>query len=232
MLATGNAHKLGEFRSILAPHEVQAMPAGIELPPEGIESFEANAIGKACGLAEALTARTQPTDEASAVPSIVIADDSGLEVQGLGWEPGVISARYAGEDADDRDNYELLLRRLDGAPPESRRARFVCVLAAVVPAALLVPGSGTPGTPYPAAPAREPLVYAVRGEWWGIITRQPHGDGGFGYDPVFLPDGSDLTVAQLPQSVKDQASHRALAGRALLERFEKEGVRGVGQPVS
>jgi len=67
--------------------------------------------------------------------------------------------------------------------------------------------------------------YVATGEWWGTITAEPHGDGGFGYDPVFLPEGSDLTVAQLPQEVKDQASHRALAGTALLELLEREGLR-------
>lgn len=243
MLASGNRHKLGEFCGILAPHDVIAMPPGIELPPEGTVSFEANAIGKARGLARALAAAPSGAREnAEAAGAIVIADDSGIEVEELGWAPGVLSARFAGEDAGDRDNYELLLRRLHGVPPSGRRARFVCVLAAVVPglppaagddaAGPLLAGDAAVTSPSSASSPRlglEPLLYAVRGDWWGTITQEPHGDGGFGYDPVFLPDGSDLTVAELPQSVKDQASHRALAGRALLERLENEGVFEVRQ---
>lgn len=218
VLASGNAHKLKEFAAILAPFAVEPMPAGIKLPPEGTVSFLDNAVGKARGLAAALVdgpgGAAARGDRLAAAATIVIADDSGLEVEGLDWAPGVTSARYAGEGATDRDNYELLLRRLEGVVPAARRARFVCVLAAALSPDL------TPAT------ATGPALVTARGEWWGTITREPHGGGGFGYDPVFLPDGSDLTVAEMPQSVKDQASHRALAGRALLDRLRKEGVLG------
>ncbi len=202
MLATGNAHKLGEFRGILAPFEVLPMPEGVELPPEGTESFAANARGKALGLVGALAARGEP------VPAdlLFLADDSGLEVEALGWAPGVTSARYAGVEGPgaDRANYARLLRELAGfAGPGPRRARFVCSVVAV------------------AADMRE---YAATGFWWGAIAALPRGEGGFGYDPVFVPEGSDLTVAEWPQADKDQASHRALAGRALLERLRQEGV--------
>ena len=110
-----------------------------------------------------------------------------------------------------------------------RRARFVCVAAAVlIPS---TPGDrkdgglkeAGEGVPSPATDAvtggfsPSPEEYVATGEWWGTITTEAHGDGGFGYDPVFLPEGSGLTVAQLSQEVKDQASHRALAGKALLE---------------
>ena len=202
MLATGNAHKLGEFRGILAPFEVLPMPEGVELPPEGTESFAANARGKALGLAEALAARGEPVPD----DLLFLADDSGLEVEALGWAPGVTSARYAGVEGPgaDRANYARLLRELAGfAGPGPRRARFVCSVVAV------------------AADMRE---YAATGFWWGAIAALPRGEGGFGYDPVFVPEGSDLTVAEWPQADKDQASHRALAGRALLERLRQEGV--------
>ena len=140
----------------------------------------------------------------------MIADDSGLEVEALGWAPGVVSSRYAGEEAGDADNYAKLLAQLEGYPLLRRRARFVCVTAAV---------------PVVVASRHDRLPeYVASGEWWGSITTVPHGDGGFGYDPVFLPEGSDLTVAELPQEVKDQASHRALAGKALLELLEREGL--------
>ncbi len=202
MLATGNRHKLGEFRGILAPFEVLPMPDGVELPPEGTESFAANARGKALGLAEALAARGERVPD----DLFFLADDSGLEVEALGWAPGVTSARYAGVDGPGADvaNYERLLAELAGfAGPAARRARFVCSVVAV---------------------ARDMREYAATGYWWGAIATAPRGEGGFGYDPVFVPEGSDLTVAEWPQADKDQASHRALAGRALLERLRQEGV--------
>jgi XTP/dITP diphosphohydrolase len=203
MLATGNRHKLREFQNILAPHEVLAMPAWVELPPEGEDSFVDNARGKAVGLARAVAAQAGKAGQVD----FFMADDSGLEVEALGWAPGVTSARYAGEGASDEDNYVKLLSKLEGKGSHERRARFVCVVVAV------------------SAEGRE-LV--ARGEWWGTITFSPHGGGGFGYDPVFLPEGSDLTVAQIPQACKDQASHRALAGSALLESFEREGLHAPG----
>jgi XTP/dITP diphosphohydrolase len=225
------------------------MPADIVLPPEGTESFVVNATVKARALARALTvagwpreAETGPgtsgapperetdvavagappeddiksavagdaagveveTDPAVVGDVIVLADDSGLEVEALAWAPGVVSSRYAGVDGDDQGNITKLLAALAPFPaPAQRRARFVCALVAIVPG------------------VRE---FAVTGEWWGTIAAFAHGDGGFGYDPVFMPEGSDLSVAQWPQARKDQASHRALAGKALLELLSSEGV--------
>jgi len=208
MLATGNLHKLGEFHRILAPHEVTPMPAGLELPPEGVESFADNARGKALGLARALVAGGR-----AAPDLLVLADDSGLEVEALGWEPGVTSARYAGVDGPGADaaNVARLLREMAGfAGPLARRARFVCAVVAVAP---------------------DLAEYAATGHWWGAIATAPRGEGGFGYDPVFVPDGSGRTVAEWPQAAKDEASHRALAGKALLDVLRREGVlhgRGSG----
>ncbi|MEE4276742.1 MAG: non-canonical purine NTP pyrophosphatase [Thermoleophilia bacterium] len=209
VLASGNRHKLGEFAAILAPHEVVAMPAGVVLPPEGTESFADNARDKVRALAAAVAAdpalAARLADEASG-GLLFIADDSGLEVEALGWAPGVTSARYAGVDGPGADaaNVARLLGELDGfAGPLARRARFVCALVAVTP---------------------RMEEYAVTGYWWGAIAEAPRGEGGFGYDPVFVPEGSDLTVAQWPQEQKDQASHRALAGTALLERLHQEGL--------
>jgi XTP/dITP diphosphohydrolase len=246
VLATGNRNKVREFRAILTPHPVIAMPAGIVLPPEGITSFHENALQKARALAAALaadpTARTQAVSEvggsspASDDLLVCLADDSGLEVEALDWAPGVTSARFAGKGADDGANNAKLLSQLEGYSLPQRRARFVCVVAAVLLPATAgsVAGqeqgeAGDRGS----SPASAPVVaaslpglreYVATGEWWGAITAEPHGDGGFGYDPVFLPEGSDLTVAQLPQEVKDQASHRALAGRTLLELLQREGL--------
>jgi len=215
MLATGNRHKLGEFQNILAPFEVLPMPAWVELPPEDVESFAGNARGKALGLARALAAGGPAAADPPgfAVPAggsgprdlFYLADDSGLEVEALGWAPGVISARYAGVDGPGADaaNVARLLREMAGcAGLRARRARFVCSVVALAP---------------------DLTEYAATGHWWGTIATAPRGEGGFGYDPVFVPEGSDLTVAAWPQADKDQASHRALAGRALLERLRREG---------
>jgi XTP/dITP diphosphohydrolase len=214
VLATRNAHKLAEYRAILAPHEVAPMPAGIELPPEGIESFESNARGKAEGLARALAAlgsvaASDPggaPERAAVAPgspdpaAVVIADDSGIEVAALGGAPGVISARYAGREGDDVANNDRLLTELRALPGEhDRAARFVCVIA-------FVSGPG-------------PDAQLVRGEWPGAIATAPRGVGGFGYDPLFVPSGSALAVAEMSEADKNAQSHRARAARALLARL-------------
>jgi XTP/dITP diphosphohydrolase len=128
-----------------------------------------------------------------------VADDSGLEVDALGGAPGVRSARYAGPGAGDQANLDKLLAELAGVPPERRTARFRC--AAV-------------------------LVDLAAGEWhaeasWeGRVLEAPRGSGGFGYDPVFLPDGWDRTSAEVDQATKDAASHRGQAFRALRPAIE------------
>lgn len=213
VLASGNRHKLGEFRAILGPHRVVAMPRGLELPLEGTESFTANARLKAVALARAvvgdpgLVAAVLGEPPVRALDDVFFfADDSGLEVEALGWAPGVTSARYAGVDGPgaDRANVARLLGELAGyAGPLARRARFVCTVVAVT---------------------AQMEQYEATGYWWGAIAEAPRGEGGFGYDPVFVPEGSDLTVAQWPQEQKDQASHRALAGMTLLERLRREGL--------
>jgi XTP/dITP diphosphohydrolase len=196
VLATGNRHKAKEFGAILAPCRVDVMPAGVELPPEGVDSFAENALGKAEGLARAVEGDPALLEELGLAADddvLFLADDSGLEVEALGWAPGVTSA-----------NYTRLLREMAGfAGPLARRARFVCSVVAVAP---------------------DMKHYAATGHWWGAIAEAPRGEGGFGYDPVFVPEGSDLSVAEWPQDAKDQASHRALAGRALVEVLRREGL--------
>ncbi len=144
---------------------------------------------------------------ASAPDVFCLADDSGLEVEALDWAPGVTSSRYAGREGDAQANIVKLLAALEGrAEAGARRARFVCALDAV------------------AADRRH---FAVTGEWWGTIAPAPRGNGGFGYDPVFVPEGEEQTVAELPQARKDRLSHRARAAQALLELLRTEGVLGV-----
>ena len=123
-----------------------------------------------------------------------LADDSGLEVEALGGAPGVFSARYAGENASDADRRLLLLSQLAQVPEENRRARFVSVVAIADP-------NGN-------------LLNVSEGICTGRITFEPRGDGGFGYDPLFVPDGLEQTFAELADSIKNRISHRA---RALLK---------------
>jgi XTP/dITP diphosphohydrolase len=126
-----------------------------------------------------------------------VADDSGLEVDALNGMPGVLSARWSGRHGDDPANTALLLGQLKDVPDERRGAAFVSACA-------LVYGPG------------EADNAVVRGEWPGSIVREPRGDGGFGYDPVFLPTGSARTAAELSPDEKDAVSHRGRALAALL----------------
>ena len=132
-----------------------------------------------------------------------LADDSGLEVAALNGMPGVLSARWAGGHGDDIANYSLLLAQLSDVPDERRGAAFVSSCA-------LVTG---------------PDELVVRGEWPGVIAREPLGDGGFGYDPVFIPNGESRSAAQLSAQEKDAASHRGRA-LALLVPALRELARG------
>jgi XTP/dITP diphosphohydrolase len=182
VLATRNPHKAREFGALLAPHEVDALPAEVELPPETGTTFAANAIEKA---------RTAAT----ALGRTAIADDSGIEAEALGGRPGVYSARYAGEHATDGENLARLLRE---APAGSALA-YVCALA------LVDPESG------------EEQVF--EGRCTGTLDPHPRGDGGFGYDPAFVPDdlGDGRTMAELAPEEKAAISHRGRAAHALRE---------------
>ena len=180
LLATRNAHKLREFATLLAPHEISVLPADVELPPETARTFAGNALDKA-----------RTAARATGLPSI--ADDSGIEAAALDGAPGVRSARYAGEDATDEENLAKLLRE---APAGSELA-YVCALV------------------YCAADGSE---HVVEGRCTGTLAAQPRGDGGFGYDPAFVPDDYDdgRTMAQLTPEQKDAISHRGRAARELL----------------
>lgn len=190
VLATGNAGKAREFGRLLeAALSVQALPRGVTLPAETGRTFYENARLKAEAAFAALEGR-----------SAVLADDSGLEVGALGGRPGLQSARFAGERATDGENVAKLLGEMKAS--DERGARFVCSLV------LLLPGEpGGKGT------ARE---VAVEGYSEGNITRVLRGADGFGYDPVFQPNGWEKTLAEATPAEKDQVSHRGAAARALL----------------
>lgn len=134
-----------------------------------------------------------------------VADDSGLEVDALRGMPGVLSARWAGRHGEDRANLELLLAQLVDVPDERRGGGFVCAAAYALP------------------DGRE---HVVRGELRGRIARAPRGTGGFGYDPVLVPDGLDLTTAELAPWHKDEISHRGMAFRLLAPHL----LAALGQP--
>lgn len=189
VVATGNAHKLEEIRSILTERHdldvelVSMREFGVTEPVEDGATFEANALIKARACAEA-----------TGLPAL--ADDSGLEVEALDGAPGVHSARYAGEPTDDAANNRKLIDALEGVPAERRMARFVCAAAMVTP---------------------EGLEQVRLGTMTGRIVDTPRGEYGFGYDPHFVSDVIDdgRTNAQLTPAEKQAISHRGIAFRAL-----------------
>jgi XTP/dITP diphosphohydrolase len=190
IVATRNAHKTLEIQRILGPaFTVSDLSAHPKIPdtPENGKSFEENAILKAVGASRHL-------------PGFIIADDSGLEVDALGGAPGISSARYAGENATDKQNIEKLVGEFAriGADETKRSARFRCVIALARQGELL-------GT--------------FTGIVEGTIVERARGSHGFGYDPIFVPRGFEETFAKLPAEVKDTISHRAKAIRGLTAKF-------------
>jgi XTP/dITP diphosphohydrolase len=182
VLATANPDKAREIVTLLAQAapdvEIEARPADVPDVAEVGETLEDNARMKAVALSAA-------TD----LPAI--ADDTGLHVDALGGEPGVHTARYAGENATYSDNVAMLLDELAGVPPEERTARFATVAIARWP---------------------DGLEVAALGEVEGVITTDARGEGGFGYDPVFVPlEGDGRTFAEMSEDEKHALSHRARA---------------------
>jgi XTP/dITP diphosphohydrolase len=190
VLASANPGKQREFESLLTAHGVSLVLQS-EL---GIASIdETGTTFEANALLKARHAA-----RASSLPAL--ADDSGLEVDALGGGPGVRSARYAGESASEQANNALLLRELQGVPAQRRTARYRCVLVLV-------------------REANDPAPLIARGSWEGRIGVRAAGDGGFGYDPLFLPDGQRGSAAQLPLELKNALSHRARALAALVAQL-------------
>lgn len=188
VLATSNEGKFKELQKILedAVSDLISLK-DLDSPPEVIEdgqTFRDNALKKAHAICLF-----------SGIPTL--ADDSGIVVDALGGGPGVYSARYAGENATDKDNINKLLTELGDNP--NREARFVCCLALVFP-------NG------------EEIV--VDGKCEGVITKVPKGEGGFGYDPVFFVPGHEMTMAEIAPETKNTISHRANAARSLLKALQ------------
>jgi XTP/dITP diphosphohydrolase len=199
LFATRNAHKTKEIQKILGPQfQVNDLAEHPEIPhiAETGRTLEENAILKAVAVSKR-------------VPGLVVADDSGLEVDALGGAPGIYSARYAGPAASDKEKIEKLLEELGrvGAPKDARPARFRCVLAL----------------------ARKGEVLGVfEGIVEGQIADQPRGSHGFGYDPIFVPNGFQRTFGELEPAEKNQLSHRARA----LEKLHRFLILGPDQQKS
>lgn len=190
VVATGNPGKLREIRALLAdlPLALRALRdfPGALLPEEG-DDYVANALAKA-------------RSAAMQTGLAALADDSGIEVEGLGGAPGPRSARYGGEGLDDAGRIRHLLLEMRALSGEARRARFVCV------AALALPGGE---------------AWTARGECPGRVLRSPRGSGGFGYDPVFWSSEVGLGIAELPEARKHEISHRGRAVRGLRPLLER-----------
>ena len=196
LIATNNEGKLREYRDLLAGLPVQLVSlreAGVDIEVEETgQTFAENAVLKASCYARASGLCT-------------LADDSGLEVDALGGEPGVMSSRYAGPQATDADRVRFLLDKMKTVPDDQRSARFRCVIAVASPAGLVETSEGTVE---------------------GVIASEPRGDQGFGYDPIFYLPEMTRTMAELPLAIKNRISHRARAAagaRLIIERLLREG---------
>ena len=192
IFATGNANKMREIREILGEekYDIQSMKeAGIDVDiVEDGATFEENSLIKARAIAK------------EATDAIVLADDSGLEIDALNKEPGIYSARYMGEDTSYDIKNANLIERLDGVEKEDRSARFVCAVSAVFP---------------------DGNEAVVRGTIEGYIGWEPMGENGFGYDPIFYLWDKDVSTASISPEEKNAISHRGQALRMIKEEIVK-----------
>ena len=187
VLASNNRGKVDEINRLLAETSVRVVPQS---------DFGVSAVDETGRtFVENAILKAREASRVAALPAI--ADDSGLEVDALGGAPGVRSSRFAGERASDEDNNRRLLELLKNVPEEQRAARFRCVMVCL-------------------RHENDPSPIICEGTWEGSIGHRPSGSGGFGYDPLFLPDGSDRTAAELSGAEKDRASHRGMALRQLV----------------
>ena len=192
LLATRNKAKVREYKNLLQNLSFEL----VTLADQGITTT----VGEVGGSLEE-NARLKATVLAAESQLVALADDSGLEVDALGGEPGRLSARYAGEGASDRDRVNYLLAKLNGVPWEKRTARFRCVIAIATP---------------------DGEVEFCFGECRGVITFEPRGEQGFGYDPVFYLVELDKTMAELPLEIKNQVSHRGQAAREAYQLLRRK----------
>jgi XTP/dITP diphosphohydrolase len=188
VLATRNAKKLAELDRLLAS-------AGLDVEILGSDAFSDLPEIEETGSTFAENSLIKARAVAAHTGLIAIADDSGLCVDALDGQPGIYSARWAGPGATDESNLDLVLEQIRDVEPAQRTAHFACAAALVLP-------SGE--------------EYVVQGQVDGVLLTQRRGVGGFGYDPIFLPDGFDITTAEMTSDQKDAISHRGQAMRALV----------------
>jgi XTP/dITP diphosphohydrolase len=198
VLATRNAGKVLELRRILDA-------AGLEIELIGMDAFPdvPDVVESGATFIDNALLKARAVYEATGL--VTVADDSGLVVDALNGMPGVLSARWAGRHGDDRANLDLVLGQLSDVPDERRGAAFICAAAAV-------------------GPDGDEAV--AEGLMEGTLIREPRGSNGFGYDPIFLPYGYDLTTAQLSDAAKDAISHRGEAFRAMAPLLAELLARG------
>jgi XTP/dITP diphosphohydrolase len=189
VLATRNAHKVAELRRILAESGLD------EVDIVGLDAFAEVPEVPETGVTFAENAEMKARAVAEATGVAAVADDSGLCVDVLGGAPGVFSARWCGRHGDDPANLDLVLAQIEDVPAEHRGASFACAAVLALP---------------------DGRVEVRQGQLSGELIREPRGENGFGYDPIFLPEGHDRTTAQMTASEKDAISHRGRALRALV----------------
>jgi XTP/dITP diphosphohydrolase len=188
LLATRNAGKLAELQRLLSDAVPGVEVVGLRDVPEYPEAPETGAT-----FAENALLKAREAVRHTGLPAV--ADDSGIAVDALNGMPGVLSARWSGRHGDDAANTALLLAQVADVPDERRGAAFVCAAALVTP---------------------DGAESVVERQWRGRVVREPRGSNGFGYDPVFVPDGLELTSAELEPADKDARSHRGQAFAALV----------------
>ncbi|SQD79843.1 XTP/dITP diphosphatase [Moritella yayanosii] len=196
VLATGNPGKVREMSALLAEFGLEV------LPQSNFNIVEANETGTT--FIENAIIKAKHAAALTGLPAI--ADDSGLAVDALQGVPGIYSARYAGVDASDRDNLLKLLDALKGVPTAQRTARFHCVLVYMTH-------------------AEDPTPLVCHGSWDGVITQQPSGEDGFGYDPIFFVESEGCTSAELTKQRKSELSHRGQALTKLLAAMHEQHTR-------
>ena len=194
VLATRNAAKLRELARILGAEDSASRDGGEQIRLAGLDEFPGAPDVPETGATfeENALLKARAIADYTGLPAV--ADDSGLCVDALNGMPGVLSARWAGRHGDDKANLELVLAQVTDVPDTRLGAQFVCAAALVVPAG---------------------AEWVVTGEVEGRLIRAPRGSGGFGYDPIFLPEGFDQTTAEMTAEAKDAISHRGRAFRAL-----------------
>ena len=200
VLATGNPGKVREMSALLAEFGLEV------LPQSDFNIVEADETGTT--FIENAIIKAKHAAALTGLPAI--ADDSGLAVDALQGVPGIYSARYAGVDASDRDNLLKLLDALKGVPAAQRTARFHCVLVYMTH-------------------AEDPTPLVCHGTWDGVITEQPSGEDGFGYDPIFFVESEGCTSAELSKQRKSELSHRGQALTKLLAAMHEQQTRLAAQ---